>query len=563
MKEKPNQMIYVVEDRPPNAALLMLGLQHVLSMASFLVLPVILAREMHFTDQETVGLVQLSMFGCGLTSILLSMSRSAFGSGSLLTAVCANAYFVVAMLAAQKGGLPLVMGMTLIAALIQVIFAFCIPFLRSFFPPEVTGLVATMVGISFINTVTKNITGSTGAGTVFQALPVIIGLGTLVAIIAFSIWGRGQIKLFSVLGGACVGLALSWFLSYLPASTFQQVADVQLVGLNFIPHGGLAFDPQLFLAFGIASLASGIKAIGDLTAAQKIADPDWKRPDIEKISRGVIANAIGVFISGLVGGFPPTASASSIGMALATGAVARRIGIAAGFLMLVMAFLPKVAVVFVLLPRPVVGGMLAFVACFNIVTGINIMLSRMMDMRSMFVIGLAMVAGLSVELTPQIYRGIPVIFSSLFTSSMALAAIIAIALHAVFRFGIRQTQQLTVSPHEQSALTINRELQKFGEAWGARPEFIARLANTLCRLVLLLAEEKITSKDVRVSVSFDELNLDADVYYEGAALPLPDPPIAPEMERIALRLDEVRRGCDRMQISRSSSQEKVHIHFQQ
>ena len=563
MKGTSNRMIYEIEDRPPIGALILLGLQHVLSMASFLVLPVILAREMRFSTGETVGMVQLSMFACGLASIFLSMSHPKIGSGTLLTAVCANAYFAVAMIAAQKGGLPLVMGMTIIAAALQVIFAYCVPYLRSFFPPEVTGLVATMVGISFINTVTKNITDSTGAEPAFHILPVTIGLGTLVAIIAFSIWGRGPFKLFSVLGGACAGLALAWFLGYLPATTFQQISDAPLAGLCFFPKAGLAFDPQLVLAFGIASLASGIKAIGDLTAAQKIADPDWKRPDIAKITKGLLANATGVLTSGLVGGFPTTASASSVGMALATAAVARRIGIAAGFLMLGMAFLPKVAVVFVLLPRPVVGGMLAFVACFNIVTGMNIMLSRMMDIRRMFVIGLAMVAGLSVELSPQLYQQVPVVFASFFTSSMALAAIVAIFLHTLFRFGIRQTEQLIVHPDEQASATINRELKKFGEAWGARPEFISRLSTALCRLIVLLAEEKLVRSAVRMSVSFDEFHLDALVLYEGPALAFSELPNTPESTRIALRLDEVKRGCDRLQVSRYFSQEQVRIHFQQ
>jgi xanthine/uracil permease len=99
-----------------------------------------------------------------------------------------------------------------------------------------------------------------------------------------------------------------------------------------------------------------LKAIGDPTTCQKINDADWQRPDMVSVSRGLLADACGLAAAGLFGGMGQSASSSSIGLSNATGATSRYIGYAMGGVAITFAFIPKLAIVLVIMPKPVVGA---------------------------------------------------------------------------------------------------------------------------------------------------------------------------------------------------------------
>ena len=74
----------------------------------------------------------------------------------------------------------------------------------------------------------------------------------------------------------------------------------------------MVLDFALLPAFLIASLASTLKSVGDLTLCQKINDADRKRTDMQSVSGGIFAGAIGTGLSGLLGGSanPPSPATS-------------------------------------------------------------------------------------------------------------------------------------------------------------------------------------------------------------------------------------------------------------
>ena len=58
------------------------------------------------------------------------------------------AYFVPSLLAAKVGGPPLVFGMTIFAGLLETALAPLLNRLRAIFPPEISGLIIVMIGLS-------------------------------------------------------------------------------------------------------------------------------------------------------------------------------------------------------------------------------------------------------------------------------------------------------------------------------------------------------------------------------------------------------------------------------
>ena len=86
--------------------------------------------------------------------------------------------------------------------------------------------------------------------------------------------------------------------------------------------------------------------------------------------------------------------------------------------MILLAFLPKLAALFAVMPDPVMGAILVYVACYMILAGIQVITSRMLDARRIFVVGIPLIFGLSVDMVPGLYRGVPHHFQPLVASSL-------------------------------------------------------------------------------------------------------------------------------------------------
>lgn len=80
---------------------------------------------------------------------------------------------------------------------------------------------------------------------------------------------------------------------------------------------------------------------------------------------------------------------SLVGVSGATGATSRVIGFAASAVLLGFAFSPKLSGFFLLVPSEVAGSLLVFTASFMISGGMQVMLSRPVDTRAVFVIGVS------------------------------------------------------------------------------------------------------------------------------------------------------------------------------
>jgi NCS2 family nucleobase:cation symporter-2 len=404
--------------------------------------------------------------------------------------------------------------MTLLAGVFEALLSRLIPRLRAFFPAEVTGFIVTMVGISLIRAAALNFLNLGNPDMKPQASHVVVACITLATMVGLNVWGKGPLRLYCALLGIVVGYAAASAAGMLSVAHLDQLTQAPLMAFPALAPIGWSFDVALVVPFLIAALSSTLKAIGDLTTCQKINDADWKRPDMQSISRGVLADGLGLVAAGLLGGMGQSTSSSNVGLATATGATSRRIAFAMGGVAIALAFFPKLAAVLVIMPKPVVGAALIFVASFMIVSGCQIMMSRLIDARKTFVIGISLIFGLSVDLMPGLSAHFHH-FKPLFSSSLALATVSALVLNLVFRLGISQRKQLILAPGVEASGLIVTFLETQGALWGARREVISRAIAALSEFVEAVATLGLTERDIRVDVSFDEFNLDVEVRYHG------------------------------------------------
>ena len=79
------------------------------------------------------------------------------------------------------------------------------------------------------------------------------------------------------------------------------------------------------------------------------------------------------------------------------------------------------------------GAILVFVTCFMIMSGIQIILGTGPEPQKIFVIGIALIFGLGLEILPTLFAGVPGWLRPLASSSLTLSTVLAVVLNQVLR----------------------------------------------------------------------------------------------------------------------------------
>jgi len=426
--KKPANLIYGVDDKPPLFELIVLGFQHLSMFFISISFPVLLIASMgNAIDERTgQGFISLSMIAAGVVTILQSFRKGKIGSGYLVPSVCGPSYFSASMSAAAMGGFPLLFGMTAFVGAVEVFFSRVMHKLRFLFPSEVTGVIVLMVGVVIIPLTMKSFVGIGGQDHVVTHQEVITGVLTLAVMVILNVFSKGKLRLYSVLIGMIFGYAISAAFGLFNKADFDELVNTPLFAFPHIKGFGWSFDASLIIPFTIATLSSTLKTVGDITTAQKISDANWRRPNMKSVSGGIFADGLGGIIPGLIGGFGQSTSSANVGLSMATGATSRVIAYSLGGLLIGFAFMPRFSEFFLLMPLPVIGATLIYAASFMIIAGLQIIMSRMLDARKTFVVGVSIIFGLSVYVLNDVYNEVHPWIHPIFSSSLSLATMSAI-----------------------------------------------------------------------------------------------------------------------------------------
>ena len=567
-KRKPSNLIYGLDDHIPLPICLLLGLQHSFHVTTALIFAMIVLQGMGASMLQAGFFVSMSLLSGGIAVILQALNKKGVGSGYFAPSVCEPAYISASVMAAKIGGLPLVLGMTALSGLFEIVLSRVVHRLRRIFTPEVMGLVVTMVGISVIPVATRNFLGIVGDSTNINPDVLIVSMITLSTMVAITVWSKGKLRLFSVIIGMITGYVVSYLTGLMPAAHLRQIFDKPLLAFPDMTMLSWSFDASLIIPFLIASLCTSVKTIGNLTTCQKINDADWKRPDMPGLKKGLLADGMSVSISGLLGGMGQSTASSNIGLSVGTGATSRQIAFTTGGILIALAFLPRFAEIFVVMPQPVMGATPLFAVCFIIFTGLQIMMSRMMDARKIFILGISMIFGLSVTALLNVYSQIQIPWlRPIFGSSLYLSTLLAIGLTVIFQIGLKKKVYHVLEPGKTTYEHITDVMEKQGALWGARPGVITQATQALNELLELITVLDLTKKPIQLEMMFDEFNLDLSLQYDGKPLALTDDYIDPlsvdadiSITQLSLRL--IRKDADEITVSEKDGQPRIVLHFE-
>jgi hypothetical protein len=110
----------------------------------------------------------------------------------------------------------------------------------------------------------------------------------------------------------------------------------------------------------------------------------------------------------------------------------------------------------------------------------------------------------------------------------AIGTLVAIALNALLRIGIRREMSIAHRPAAMTPEVVAAFLERAGGAWALRADLVARVANALNWCLDAIQVAGHTQGPVTLSLAYDESRLDVRLAYTGTPVELSDRPPTPD-----------------------------------
>ena len=563
---KPANLVYGAEEVPPSSVTWISAIQHVGVIAIFMIYPLIIGREAGASADQLGNMLRMGMLALAIAVLLQALPRGPIGSRLLAPSIFTGVYLAPSLDAVRLGGLPLVWGMTIFAGLIEALLAQLWSRLRTFIPSETAGLVVLLIGVIIGLAALRVLLGDNPAGSISGTNALVAGF-SLAVMIGLNIWNKGTLRLFCILIGMVVGYLLAGVTGLLTAEDAMAVLNQPVLALPSVGHLAWGFDASMIVPFMVTGLAAAMSTTAVVTTYQKITDADWVRPEPNSIKGGILGDGVANTAAGLLGTYGMTVSTANVGLVAATGVASRGIGFVIAGILALLAFQPTLVSVLTIMPLPVMAAALLFTSVFIMISGIQIITSRLLDARRTLVIGMGMMAFLAVSVFPGVFTGVPHWAQPLVGSPLVLATLVALFLNLVFRIGIRRKVATTVEPARIDYEELRNFIERNCAIWGARRDVATRAEFAVQQAVEAIVEYAAVVRAIRCEISYDEFDIDVALTYFGKPLdlsgPRPSPDEIMESEQGAARLAGflIRQQADKVQAFVDDGTAKLLLHF--
>lgn len=437
----PVRSVHAVDEVLPLGRMIAFGLQHVLSMyAGIVAVPLVLASALGLDQDHVVRIVNASFFMCGIATLIQTLGFPGFGARLPLVQGTTFASVATMILIGKQSGLPAIYGAVIAAGIFTVIAAPFFSRLLRFFPPVVTGTVITIIGVSLLPVAIRWAGGGNPAAPDFGSRGN-LGLAalTLLFVLLLTRFSKGFWGRIAVLLGLVFGTVVA---ALFGQASFATVGTAAAVG--FTPP--FFFGTPTFLLVPILSmilvmLVVMVETTADLLAIGEIVE---KPVDAGDVTRGLRADGLSTALGGLFNVFPFTAFAQNVGLVRFTGIKSRFVVAAAGVILLLLGFFPKLGALVASIPLPVLGG--AGLVLFGTVAGAGIQtLTRvnLADTRNLTIVAVSVALGVIPATVPTLYQHLPQWASLFLESGITAAALSAILLNILFNIVSTRTERLS------------------------------------------------------------------------------------------------------------------------
>ena len=418
-------------ERLPIGRTFAFGLQHVMTMyGGIIAVPLIVGTAAGLDAVQIGQLITACLFIGGLATVLQSAGLPFLGSRlPLVQGVSFASVATMLAILAGGGGLTDVFGAIIAASVIGFLIAPFFSKIIRFFPPVVTGVVITAIGLTLIPVAANwAMGGNAGADDYGSMLNIGMAFLTLAVIMVLSKVGVATLSRLSILLGLIVGTVVAFFLGQ---------ADFSAVGTGLpvafpapFAFGLPTFDIAAIISMLIVILVIKTETTADIIAVGEII----KTPvDSRRIADGLRADMLSSAVAPIFGSFTQSAFAQNVGLVAISGIRSRWVVTAGGVIMLILGLVPWLGQVVAAVPTPVLGG--AGIVLFGTVaaSGIrNLASVKYEGNMNLIIVAVSLAFGMIPVVKPEFYSQFPTWFDTIFHSGISSAAIMAVILNIIF-----------------------------------------------------------------------------------------------------------------------------------
>ena len=409
-----------------------LGIQHVLAMFASNVTPSIIiagAAGFAFGGEDMVYLVQMAMLFAGVATLFQTIGFGPIGARLPVMQGTSFAFVPIMIGIVKTSGMAALFGAVIVAGLFHTFLGSVIGRIRHWFPPLVTGIVITAIGLALLPVGIKYASGGAAA---FQMNAPEWG--------DFSRWGLALVVIFVALGfkfftrgtmssaAILIGLIAGYVVGYLTgAVNFGGVAKAAWFAVPQPFKYGVEFSAFAIIGMCLMSLVSAIETVGDISGITK-GGANREATDKE-LSGGTYADGFGSFVAGLFGGLPNTSFSQNVGLISMTGVISRSVVTLGALFLVACGLIPKVGAVVAAMPISVLGGGVIVMFGMVVSAGINMLSDVNWNRRNMIILAMSLSVGLGIQAVPKSMQHLPDSFEMLMVSGLLPAAAISVILN--------------------------------------------------------------------------------------------------------------------------------------
>jgi len=430
------------------------GLQHVLTMYGGIVaVPLIIGQAAGLTPAEIGLLIAASLFAGGLATLLQTLGIPFFGCQ--LPLVQGVSFAGVATMIAIIGsdgrvGLSVVFGAVIAASLIGLLITPLFSRITKYFPPLVTGIVITTIGLTLMPVTARWAMGGNSQAADFGSTAnIALAAFTLATVLLLSKLGSATISRLSILLAMVIGTLVAMAFGM---ADFSNVLDGTLVALpQLMPLGAPEFRVAAIISMLIVIVVTMVETSADILAVGEIIGT---KVDSKRLGNGLRADMISSVFAPVFGSFTQSAFAQNVGLVAVTGVKSRYVVATTGLILVTLGLLPVMGRLIAAVPTSVLGG--AGVVLFGTVAASGIRTLAQVDYRNnmnLIIVATSIGFGMIPIAAPGFYHHFPAWFETIFHSGISSAAIMAILLNLLFnhlRAGNSDQQSVFVAASERT-----------------------------------------------------------------------------------------------------------------
>ncbi len=430
------------------AANLAYGFQHVLTMYGGIVaVTLIIGQAAGLSPGEIGLLITASLFAGGVATLLQTIGIPFFGCQlPLVQGVSfAGVATMVAIISSNGGGeagIQVVLGAVIAASLIGFLITPVFSRITRFFPPLVSGIVITTIGLTLMPVAARWAMGGNSRAPDFGSMAN-IGLAglTLLIVLLLSKIGSATISRLSILLAMVIGTLIAWMLGM---TDFSRVSEGPVMALPEIFHFGIpVLNIAAILSMIIVILVTLVETSADILAVGEIIGT---KVNSRRLGDGLRADMASSILAPVVGSFTQSAFAQNVGLVAVTGVKSRYVVATGGLILITLGLLPVMGRVIACVPPAVLGG--AGIVLFGTVAASGIRTLSKVNYQNninLIIVATSIGFGMIPIAAPQFYHQFPAWFETILHSGISSAALMAIVLNLVFNeFKTGNTDQMSV-----------------------------------------------------------------------------------------------------------------------